>query len=128
MILVVGMPFCPKCEFEYREGVERCPECGSLLVEKLEKKHDDLRPEVPLTKLAEGARPMVEMLADILRGSGIQSVVKPSGPAWGLEWPAASPLAEIWLRSDDLEQHSAFIQEEAQRMGDHVIWFYRFDQ
>jgi len=39
------MPFCPKCRFEYREGVEVCPDCNldlvaSLPPEDLRKKDD----------------------------------------------------------------------------------------
>lgn len=29
------MPWCPKCETEYREGISVCADCGSLLVEEL---------------------------------------------------------------------------------------------
>ena len=29
------MPWCPKCETEYREGIEVCADCGSALVEEL---------------------------------------------------------------------------------------------
>ena len=29
------MPFCPACRTEYREGIERCPECGTALVVEL---------------------------------------------------------------------------------------------
>lgn len=30
------MPWCPACRTEYREGVERCPDCGEVLVANLE--------------------------------------------------------------------------------------------
>ena len=30
------MPWCPACRTEYREGVERCPDCGAALVDALE--------------------------------------------------------------------------------------------
>ena len=29
------MPWCPKCETEYREGILTCADCGSTLVENL---------------------------------------------------------------------------------------------
>jgi hypothetical protein len=29
------MPFCPRCRYEYVEGVKRCPDCGSRLVREL---------------------------------------------------------------------------------------------
>jgi hypothetical protein len=119
----LAMPFCPKCKYEYLEGVERCPDCGSPLVERLEEEHAPLRPEAPLVKVAEGIRPMVEMLRDILRERGIYSMVRATGDAVMLEWPGGHYRAEILVRADDLEQNREFIQEEARRFGDHVIWF-----
>ena len=37
------MPWCPKCETEYREGILTCADCGSTLVEELinSKNNDD---------------------------------------------------------------------------------------
>jgi len=116
------MPFCPNCKYEYKPGIAKCPDCGSALVERLEEE-PPLRPESPLVKLAEGMRPMVEMLADILRQHRIHSMVKAAGPAWTLEWPTVSVQAEVWIRSDDLEQNKALLREQAQRLGDHIIWF-----
>lgn len=29
------MAFCPSCRSEFREGIQRCPDCGSVLVEEL---------------------------------------------------------------------------------------------
>ncbi len=28
--------FCPNCKYEYKPGIEKCPDCGADLVEKLE--------------------------------------------------------------------------------------------
>ena len=33
------MPFCPICRYEYREGIEVCPDCDAKLVPKLEPEH-----------------------------------------------------------------------------------------
>ena len=118
------MAFCPKCRWEYIEGVDKCPECGAALMEQLPPEvHVAPRPESPLVKVAEGLRPMVEMLRDILRERGIHSMVRPTGLAWAMEWPPVSPNAEILVRSDDLERNADFIKEEAERFGNHVIWF-----
>jgi hypothetical protein len=29
------MPFCPKCRYEYRDGITRCPDCDEVLVSAL---------------------------------------------------------------------------------------------
>ncbi|MBO8130192.1 MAG: DUF2007 domain-containing protein [Candidatus Marinimicrobia bacterium] len=29
------MPFCPKCKYEFTEGVKTCPDCGEKLVDTL---------------------------------------------------------------------------------------------
>ncbi len=29
------MPWCPKCKTEYQEGIEKCADCGSDLVDEL---------------------------------------------------------------------------------------------
>ena len=41
------MPWCPKCETEYREGILTCADCGSTLVEELNASEDtkDMMPE-----------------------------------------------------------------------------------
>lgn len=36
------MPYCPKCDKEYDEGKEICPECGSKLIDETESKEEFL--------------------------------------------------------------------------------------
>lgn len=36
------MPYCPKCKYEYRPGIEKCPDCDVKLVDKL---HEEPTPE-----------------------------------------------------------------------------------
>ena len=62
---VDGMPWCPKCKSEYREGFRACADCGCELVETLpEEKH-------PLTF---GTEEEMAMLAEFLDYSGIEGV------------------------------------------------------
>ena len=39
------MPWCPKCETEYREGILVCADCGSALVENLSVQNEHTDPE-----------------------------------------------------------------------------------
>lgn len=39
------MPWCPKCETEYREGIFVCADCGSALVENLSVQKEDTEPK-----------------------------------------------------------------------------------
>ena len=41
------MPWCPKCETEYREGILVCADCGSTLVENLSVSKDNSIPATP---------------------------------------------------------------------------------
>jgi len=31
------MPYCPECRYEYKEGIETCPDCGARLVIEIPK-------------------------------------------------------------------------------------------
>ena len=53
------MPWCPKCETEYREGITVCADCGSDLV-------DDLSAKYPLTPTMEETQ-IVESMEEIFQ-------------------------------------------------------------
>ncbi|SYZ72886.1 hypothetical protein TRIP_C21001 [Candidatus Zixiibacteriota bacterium] len=75
------MPFCPKCRYEYREGVALCPDCNEKLVPHLaessgtENVNDNETPKdwIPLVRLTSLAS--AEMIIDILRSKGIPAVL-----------------------------------------------------
>ena len=73
--------FCPVCESEYKEGITRCPDDNSDLVERLTSDntaHDSSEATfVPLHFLGSPAE--AEMVNDILVQNGIRSVIKSGG-------------------------------------------------
>lgn len=69
------MPFCPKCGYEYLEGVKECPECHEALVPELSAPADD-----PLVPVYEAPDEVMEvMVRELLEDAGIASSVQPVG-------------------------------------------------
>jgi len=70
------MPYCPNCKNEYIQGVAKCADCGTDLVENIPEEELSLLPEEELevvytcTKLYEA-----EMLKSNLEGAGIDSFI-----------------------------------------------------
>ena len=52
------MPWCPKCETEYREGITVCADCGSVLV-------DDLSDKKAVVEIETISQSMEEVLQDM---------------------------------------------------------------
>jgi hypothetical protein len=68
------MPFCPKCRYEYRDDVFKCPDCGEWLVPQLPEEDDESdEPQydnwIPLARLTSTAS--VAMLIEALQAKNI---------------------------------------------------------
>lgn len=69
------MPYCPKCRFEYKEGMEQCPDCGAPLVDELPEERPPESPHfVPLRNMP--SRMYAQMLQEALKNEGIPSMIK----------------------------------------------------
>ncbi len=99
--------FCPVCEAEYEEGIERCADDGSELVERLTPENT-VRDEsearfVPLHNIGSPAE--AEMVADLLTQNGVRAAVQ-SGGADALSplLSAASPGALVLVDERDFDR------------------------
>jgi len=107
--------FCPICESEYQGGIERCPDDGAELVERLtpgRTSHDDSDARfLPLHTLTSPAE--AEMVNDIFVQNGIRSVVQSGGSdALSPLLSATAPGAAILVDERDFDRaqelYSAF--------------------
>ena len=63
------MPWCPKCKTEYRDGIEKCSDCGSVLVESLKESSDTVDKSKMLNFLY-GPKEHVDTLCKVLQKEG----------------------------------------------------------
>lgn len=99
--------FCTVCEAEYEEGITRCPDDNTPLVERLTPEntlHDSSEARfVSLHKLGSPAEG--EMVNDLLTQNGIRSVVKSGGAdAFSPLLSATSEGAEIFVDERDYDR------------------------
>jgi len=94
------MPYCPRCGYEYRAGVERCADCGAPLV--AEPPASAPRHEEPLVKVAEAANEaLAGMWAELLENNGIPCLAKATGVGIG-GWASAALLPHyLYVRAGD---------------------------
>ena len=99
--------FCPVCEAEYEAGINKCPDDGAELVERLSPESgatDDS--EAKFVVLHTLSTPVeAEMVNDILRQNDIRSVVQAGGyDAFSPVFSAVSPGAAVLVDERDLDR------------------------
>jgi len=119
------MPFCPKCRYEYINGIGDCPDCGVRLVEKLkeeESKEESIKGEegeanqetdfVPLRHY--NSRFSIETLQEALEKEGITAIVinrEDIIKVIDIRFPVSKLI--IWVPDKDFEK--------AQEIADHAF-------
>ena len=70
--------FCPKCRYEYKEGVTQCPDCGTPLVAELPPEPDHKGIEL-VTVLETSDRWKIGVAKNMLGEAGINFITKGYG-------------------------------------------------
>ena len=119
------MPVCPKCEYEYVDGVTFCPDCGTALL----KDEEYIKPEewseenweIIYTTSQEFE---AQMIKNNLEGAGIKTVVL-SQKDRNYPAPGDFSVIKLLVRKEDVQDALTFIQkvksenaEEEQSNGD----------
>jgi len=105
------MPFCPKCEYEYKPEVGICPDCGETLVDSLpDPGHDEYAEDRWKLLYFATNRSAAEFLKETLEASGIACVVKYRGRffgrgiSFGLGAVADAADAEVWVLKEQFKE------------------------
>ncbi len=116
------MPYCPNCETEFRDGILRCSDCGTELVQTLAapQADEDGAEAVELVELASFPIPAeADMMRELLETNGIRTVVRGESDPIGAA-SMASPAA-LLVEQRDLERarelYDAFFAGEDAEAG-----------
>ena len=99
------MPYCPICDAEYRDGVERCRDCNAELVAALpDEQPEPVDPDaIELTEMASFATAAeADMIRELLESNGIRTVIRGETDPIGAASLAAP--ATLLVEKRDLER------------------------
>ena len=114
------MPFCPKCSYEYVEGINECPDCQIELVEELPFEEKIIDPDVELVALPSlpGAV-YAEMVKEALEKEGISCFLQSDvlASAYGSKGLGSPGQAtRIFVRKEDQAKAESILHQ----MLDHI--------
>ncbi len=112
------MAICPKCNFEYEDGITICPDCGSALVdEKYFIKPEEWTEKNWEVVYTSNYEYEAEMIKDNLEGAGIDSAVLSQADR---NFPAVGDLSivKLLVNKKDVQAALNFIQQLKKSSGD----------
>ena len=93
--------FCPNCRCEYKSGIEKCPDCGADLVEKLEEPKPILEKEQKLVLLCTTQNLVyADFLKETLEKNNIPCLIKNEGGM--MSYPPS--YAKIYVPEEKYEE------------------------
>ncbi len=103
--------FCPDCKYEYRWGIEKCPDCGADLVERLPEPEPKVKEESKFTLLCT-AQDLVHatLLKETLETNDIPCLVKSGGGVMTTLEPL-SGYAKIYVPEEKYEESQKIIEQ-----------------
>jgi hypothetical protein len=69
------MSFCPKCKYEYKEGIAVCPDCDVRLVKELHVEAED-QEDYPVALVTVGDISEADIIKSVLDSAGIPAYVQ----------------------------------------------------
>lgn len=104
------MPICPKCEYEYVDGISVCPDCGETLIDEASFKEHLIEPEDWEVVYTCEQSYEAEMLKANLDGAGIESLIMPITDR-NFPSPGNFLVVKLFVRKNQLQEAAQIIQD-----------------
>ncbi len=112
------MPVCPKCNYEYVEGIAICPDCNTHLVEEDELQNvEELSEKDWVLVYTSGNELEMGMLKGILESAGLEVNVL-SQKDHNFPTPGDLSVVKLFVRKNDVQAALNYIQDTNNRQNE----------